>query len=533
MARKSRKQTKPEPIEARPAARTYNAGAYIRLSAVDKKQKGDSIENQQAIITAYCDEHPGLDISGFYIDNGLSGQTFERPAFQKMLADMEDGVLDCCISKDLSRYGRSAIDMGYYIEKYFPARGIRCIAINDNYDSADGKSEGIMVSLKNLVNESYAHEIGRKIHATKQMNIRNGCFVGSLPPYGYLKSSENKHKLVPDPTAAPIVTRIFEMAANGDSVPAIRDWLNNNTILTPIKHLRSIGAASKKQAEGHNHWNVSVVYTILKNRIYVGDMIQGKSRTQSYNTKRIDKSGWVITQNTHEGLVGCELFDGIQKLFNRQGERAKPNPADNVFFRKIYCGHCGFTMNRTKSGKNSIIYRCGTRQRYSKNDCVANSVNEAVLKGIILESLRKKAAVYCKDSAAHKTEPAKEPSELSGVRAELLRVTGFQKGLYESLLNSDITQKEYADLKQSYEARIADLTKHEKVLTETARDHRLKQIAIDKVSSKLGEISINTELTAPIVDALIKKVLIFEDRRIEVHFKFTDEISVEWGAVDG
>jgi len=526
MARKSRKQPKAAPVEARCAARAYKAGAYIRLSAVDKKQKGDSIENQQAIIAAYCDGHPGLDICGFYIDNGLSGQSFERPAFQKMLADMENGVLDCCIAKDLSRYGRSAIDTGYYVEKYFPAHEIRCIAINDNYDSAGGKSGGVMISLKNLVNESYALEIGRKIHETKQMNIRNGCFVGSLPPYGYLKSNENKHKLVPDPIAAPIVTRIFEMAANGGSVPAIRDWLNNNNVLTPTKHLRSIGAASEKQASGHNHWNVGVVYVILKNRIYVGDMIQGKSRTQSYNVKRVDKSGWIITQNTHEPLVSREIFDGVQKLFGRQGEYAKPDPTDNVFLRKIYCGHCGYTMSRTKSGKNSVIYRCETRQRYSKSDCVANSINEAALKSIILESLHNKALACCKDSVnAHGTGSAEEPSELSSVRAELSRVTWFQKGLYESLVNSDITQKEYADMKRGYEARIGDLKKREKVLTETARDQHLEQTAIDKASGKLGEININTVLTYPIVDALINKIFIFEDKRVEVHFKFTDTLS--------
>ena len=323
------------------------------------------------------------------------------------------------------------------------------------------------------------------------------------------------------------------MAADGCSVPAIRDWLNNNSVLTPGKHLHSIGVAGKKQAEGHNHWNTGAIYTILKNRIYIGDMIQGKSRTQSYNAKRIEKSEWVITQNTHEGLVGREKFDGVQKLFGRQGEHAKPNPADNVFFRKIFCGHCGFAMKRAKSSKNSISYRCDTRHRYGKNDCVANSISEAVLKGIILESIRKKAAVYCKGGAAHKTGPAKEPSALSDVRAELLRVTGFQKGLYESLLNGDITQNEYVDMKRSYEARIADLTKQEKVLIEAARDHHLKQTAIDKAGGKLGEININTELTAAIVDAMIKKILIYEDKRIEVHFKFTDEISVEWGAVDG
>jgi len=532
MARKSRKQPETAPTTAYTATRTYNVGAYIRLSVVDKKQKGDSIENQQAIIAAYCDEHPELVIYEFYIDNGLSGQSFERPAFQKMLTDMENGILDCCIAKDLSRYGRSAIDMGYYVEKYFPTRKIRCIAINDNYDSADERSGGVMISLKNLVNESYALEIGRKVHATKQMLIKNGCFVGSRPPYGYLKSNENKHKLIPDPIAAPIVTRIFEMAADGKGVRAIRDWLNNNA-LSPVKHFCSIGVASEKLAAGHKHWNVTFIYTILKNRIYTGDMIQGKCRTQNFKVKRVDKSDWIITQNTHEGLVGREVFDEVQKLFGKQSERAKPSPADNIFLRKMYCGHCGHTMSREKTSKTSINYRCDTRRQYGKSYCVVNRINEAVLKGIILESLCKMAKAYCKNSVtAHKMGPMKETPELSSVRVELSRVTGFQKGLYESLVNGDITPKEYADMKYCYEARIADLTKREKILTETVRDHHLKQIAIDKAGGKLSEINTNTELTALIVDALIKKILVFEDKRVEVYFKFRDETWAGGGMAD-
>jgi DNA invertase Pin-like site-specific DNA recombinase len=533
MARKSRKQLDAAPAEVCPTVKTYNVGAYVRLSAVDKKQKGDSIENQQAIIAAYCDERPELVIREIYIDNGLSGQSALRPAFQKMLSDMENGVIDCCISKDLSRYGRSAIDTGYYIEKFFPTRGIRCIAINDGYDSADGRSGGVTVSLKNLVNESYALEIGRKIHATKQMNIRNGCFVGSLPPYGYLKSDADRHKLIPDPIAAPIVARIFEMAANGEGVPAIRDWLNNSDTLPPKKHFRSIGVASEKQAAGHPHWNISVIYAILKNRVYTGDMVQGKGRTQSYNAKRVDKADWVVTENTHEGLVAREVFDEVQKLWGRQGERAKPNTADNVFLRKIFCGHCGFAMSRTRTSETTRKYHCDTRLRYGKDDCLPNSIGEAALKGIILENLRKKAAVCRKDSAiAQKTESAKEPSEIANVRAELSRATGFLKGLYESLVVGDITRGEYADMKRSYENRIADLTERERVLTETARERHLSQIAADRASGTLGAVNLISDLTTEIVDALIDKILVFEDKRIEIHFKFTDEISVERGAVN-
>jgi DNA invertase Pin-like site-specific DNA recombinase len=200
---------------------TFRVGAYVRLSVEDRKKIGDSIENQQAIIWAYIEDHTDLELADTYIDNGVTGLTMERPEFQRMLADLESGRINACVTKDLSRLGRSAIDTGYYIEKYFPTHNIRYIAINDNYDSADPNSGGIMVSLKNMVNEHYALETGRKIRATKQMQIRNGCFVGNHAPYGYLKYPNDKHKLVIDPYASGVVRRIFEMFADGHGVTFI------------------------------------------------------------------------------------------------------------------------------------------------------------------------------------------------------------------------------------------------------------------------------------------------------------------------
>jgi hypothetical protein len=227
------------------------------------------------------------------------------------------------------------------------------------------------------------------------------------------------------------------------------------------------------------------------------------------------------------------MWDEVQKLWGKHGERAKPNTSGNVFLRKIFCGHCGFAMTRTRTGKTSCKYHCDTRLRYGKDDCVPNRIDEGVLKSIILENLRKKAVVYCKDVViAPKTESVKEPSEIISVRAELSRVTSFLKGLYESLVIGDLTQSEYADMKRNYENRITDLTERERVLTETARERHLSQINLSRASGTLSAVNLITELTTEIVDALITKILIFEDKRIEIHFKFTDEIDIEEGAVN-
>lgn len=522
MARKSRKTTGTVAI-ATPAAKAYDVGAYIRLSAVDRRQKGDSIENQQAIIAAYCEEYPDLIIRETYIDDGISGQVLERPAFQRMLSDLESGYIDCCIAKDLSRYGRSAIDTGFYVEKYFPGHSIRCIAINDGYDSADEHSGGVMISLKNLVNESYALDVGRKIHATKQMNIRAGLFVGAMPPYGFLKSGEDGHKLVPDPIAAPIVVEIFERFASGESVAAIRDWLNDSGTLPPRKHLHSVGAISEKLAQGHHHWNVGALYSILKNRVYVGDMVQGKGRTQSYDLTRTDKSDWIIVENTHEAIVSRELFGEVQK---RWPNRARPVSANNnIFLRKVFCGHCGFTMMRSSSD----AFRCETRQRYCHDDCVPVGISEEMLKAILLERFREKAEKYCGTA----TLPAKAPlesSELAALRTELTRVTGYLKGLYESLVTGVLTQAEYADMKQGYETKIEALTAREQKLMDAARERHAKQMTVDKASGALGAVAAISDITAEVLDVLVDKIRVFENKRVEISYKFTDEVDTVRGA---
>jgi len=314
MPRKSRKkQDVNAVVNAPPQQKYYRVGAYVRLSAVDRKQKGDSIETQKAIIAAFVEDSHDLELADMYIDDGVSGQIFQRPGFTRMIGDMESGKIDCCVTKDLSRLGRNAIDAGYYIEKFFPSKNIRFIAITDDYDSADPNSSGVMLSMKNILNEINATEIGVKISQTKQMNIRKGLFVGRMAPYGYLKSKENHHILVPDSYAAPIVLKMFEMAAEGIAVSDIVAWLNRSGILPPKRYYFSKGIASEKEANGHIHWNKSGIYAILKNRAYCGDMVQGKGHTKSYVITTRPKSDWIVVMDTHEAIVCRELFDKVQQ----------------------------------------------------------------------------------------------------------------------------------------------------------------------------------------------------------------------------
>lgn len=210
MARKSRKQIVTEPVIN---DSIIKAAQYIRLSVEDLHNKGNSIENQQMIINDYIDTHDGFVLVGTYIDNGASGLNFERPQFSKMLEDIENGKIDCVIVKDLSRLGRSMIDTGFYIEKYFPLHNIRFISVTDNYDSEDKNNpQAMMMPVLNMVNEMYAVDTGRKVHFANKQMMEEGKFVGSRAPYGYQKAPNDCHKLIIDPETAPVVKQIFEWA---------------------------------------------------------------------------------------------------------------------------------------------------------------------------------------------------------------------------------------------------------------------------------------------------------------------------------
>jgi DNA invertase Pin-like site-specific DNA recombinase len=527
MARKSRKgnETTATPEPHRTVTRL---GGYVRLSAEDRKQGGNSIENQQAIINSYVAGRHDLELARMYIDDGATGQKFDRPAFQRMLADMEGGEISGCISKDLSRLGRNSIDTGYYVEKYFPTRGLRYIAINDNYDSADGRGGGMTVALKNLINESYALEVGRKVHATRQMNISKGLFVGAFAPYGYLKDPDDGHRLVPDPYAAGIVKSIFEMFAGGCSTAAIRDSLNERKVMPPMAHRHANGGAAVRSVETDAFWVLEVIYEMLRNRVYCGDMVQGRRVTKQYVTTRRKPSEFVVVADTHEPIVSRELFEAVQARKRKRVVRRADTQRD-IFAGKLRCGHCGYALHNSR-GKQAKYdyYVCNTRYSHGKNACVPVSIGVAVLRTAVYEVLRKHAEAFL-DGGADTEAQAAGGEELRAVRGEIDRAGGFLKGLYESLSVGDITLDEYREMKSAYEARVAKLTERERELREAARLAALESARRVKATDAYGALAAADGLTADVVDALIEGIAVFQGKRIEIAFKYADETATVGG----
>ena len=527
MARKSRKNI--DNISEQITAKTvYNVGAYIRLSVFDKKQKGDSIETQKAIISAFIVEHPDMELRETYIDNGLSGQSFERPAFQQMIADMECEKINCCVVKDLSRLGRNAIDSGYYIEKYFPSKNVRFVAVNDNYDSNNAQNGNIMISLKNMVNEAYALDISRKVRATTQMNIKNGCFVGGMAPYGYLKNPDDCHKLIVDKFAANVVRQIFEMAANGNSIREILAWLNDNEYLTPSRYLHSIGQATANQKSPHIHWSNRAVRSILSNRIYCGDMVQGKQITVNNISKKLPESEWVITENTHESIISREIFAAVQELWKKPIETKQKTPyfkkpqTENPFLSKVFCGDCGFSIVRKRVSENAYCFKCNTKQLYYEHACGGVKISEIVFKGKVFDLIRKHG-LFQSTTAITTSQNTSCKDELDAIKSLLNQNQMFLKGLYESLALGDITECEYKEMKNGYKAKIASLTNQANQLRENEHRRIQEDSALLKAQKSIQKMGNLSEMTTEIIDRIIEKITVFKDTRIAVKFRFSDE----------
>ncbi|KAI4447230.1 hypothetical protein C823_001749 [Eubacterium plexicaudatum ASF492] len=297
------------------STRTWRACGYVRLSHEDgDKEESNSVTGQKNLIRDYFSRHPELSECGMAVDDGFSGSSFERPAFQKMMDDVRARKIDCIVVKDLSRFGRNYLDAGEYIEKIFPFLGVRLIAVNDNYDSMDGAaSNELVVPFKNLINEAYCRDSSVKIRSCLEVKRRNGDFIGSFAVYGYLKDPQNKNHLVVDGFAADVVRDIFQWKLEGISAADIAARLNADGILAPMDYKKQQGLrfATPFRVKSRSPWSATSVLRILKNSVYMGVLEQGKNTTPSYKVKkRVERprGEWAVVENAHEAVVDRQDF---------------------------------------------------------------------------------------------------------------------------------------------------------------------------------------------------------------------------------
>ena len=401
--------------------KNYIAGLYLRLSQEDERQgESISIDNQRTILRKYAEEH-GFEIHGEYIDDGISGTTFQRPEVQRLLDDAKTGVINTIIVKDLSRFGRNYIEVGQYIDYVFPAFGIRFIAIQDNVDTANRDNGAMdMLPIMNVFNEWHAANTSKKIRAVKRANALAGKFSGSRAPYGYIKGTDEKRTFQIDEEAAPIVKRIFEMYASGISPYKIAEILNNEGIPSAGR-LTFLRTGEKIRNNEHPYWEETRIRPILKNIEYLGHLAQQKYASVSYKNHKIiqkDQSDWVIVYNTHEPIISQELWDKVQeRLKSRAHGRKMRTGMTHPLSGFLYCADCG---SKLKMGyiwhkyKNYYTYNfdCGKLKRYGKFFCFSHYIRANVLEELVLGDIREMAKRIVLDEKSIREEYVRHNAEL-------------------------------------------------------------------------------------------------------------------------
>ncbi len=534
MARKSRKNI--AVVEEAPAIKVWRAALYIRLSVEFNGKRGDSLETQRQIMEAYVTLCPDIEVAEIYIDNGISGQTFERAAFQHLLNDIEAGKIDCVVVKDLSRLGRSTIDTGYYIEKYFPLHQVRFIAVNDQYDSEDGENSAnhMIVPLKNMINEAYAADISRKVAAQQRQAMRDGEFVGSRPPYGYRKDPDNCHHLLVNEDTAPTVRQIFQWAAEGVSLNDMVKRLNEAKVPTPGHYLASVGLITNQRLMGSGKWQTWTVGKILEAEVYTGDMVQGKSRTVGRKQVPTAPMDWIVVRDTHEALVSREMFELVQAVRQNAAVKytvtEKKPYTENILQGRVFCGCCGKNLHRQKS-HGRYFYRCITNDRLGKDACPGDIryLKEADLFDTILIVIRQKAGAVMGSGLYLKRQDSKIAAKKAAVDREIDQLRGeteknqaLLKGLYENFVTGILTRAEYLELKEDYSGKVR--TAVERVRELQAQQSELEALVKDcaSLADKLAAAEKDKALTARLVEQVIERVTVSGPGDVAIQFRFED-----------
>ena len=553
MARKSRKNVN-QKIDTSIVTASYTmTGIYVRLSIENsgKDDDGDSIENQTSICKEYVEEHPDLKLYDIYEDNGKKGTNFDRPEFNRLMDDVRAGKVKCVLVKDLSRFGRDYIEAGEYLEKIFPFLGVRFISITDGYDSLTaGDAEGaLMIPLKNMINDVYAKDISRKIITSFRARQEKGEYLPAFPPYGYVKSKTKAYRYEVDEDVAPYVRMIFEWKAAGVSHSEICKRLNDMGAVTPARRKVELGIW---QAEKYKHtiWHGRTIIDIMKNATYTGTLVYGrmpKSLYQGIKCHRAKPDEWRCIPDAHEAIVSQELFDKVQKIFDERSARMQKKWAEskqvrdkivNLFVKRIYCGDCGKRMRFVK-GNNALRdknfyytnYVCGGYLDSGYRNCTRHSIRYQDVVDAVFAAMQvqmeyalnqEKMMQKLRGTAKERNLIDQYVAKVNYLTQELKKVNSRREGLFESFAEGILDEADYQYAKKSYDEEYASL---EKQLSEAkSRKKELDGVltANNEWLQAMHKVEDATELDQDLVNALVKKVLIYEDNRAEVEFKFRE-----------
>lgn len=467
----------------------YNAALYLRLSRDDELQsESGSISTQRQMLTQYCREQ-GLRVYDEYVDDGFSGTNFERPGFQRMLDDIEDGKINCVIVKDLSRLGRNYVMTGQYTDIYFSSHNVRFIAIADGVDSNKGESE--IAPFLNILNEMHARQTSKKVKAALHTKFVNGAHYGAYAPLGYIKDPEQKGRLLPDTEYKWIVTKMFELAAHGNGGAKIRGILEDEKVPTPawinFQRYGTFGHIFKDQPESKRYqWTTAQIKKILSDEVYIGHSIHNRQTHISFKNKkkiRKPKEEWFKVENTHEPIISKGLWDQAKAHINSR-KRPQKNGETQIFAGLLKCADCGWGLRylRTKPAdcvNEKRIFTCTTYSEYGKEHCTIHYIKYDTLYAVVLKRLQ-----YWIGQAQMNEDKLLDRLLKTGDRQRQAEIARARKGLtksekrlselddlfaklYEDRAKNTVSERNYAMLSGRYQDGQIQLEADVKKLKET------------------------------------------------------------------
>ena len=532
----------------------YEVGIYCRLSKDDgTDNESASIATQKSILTDYV-KRQGWHLAKTYVDDGYSGTNFQRPSFQNMIKDIENGLINCVITKDLSRLGRNYLDCGLYLEVFFPEHNVRYIAVNDGVDTLN-KSAMDITPFRNILNEMYSADVSVKIKSAYRARFQQGKFMGTTAPYGYVKDPADHNHLLIDDKVAHVVREIFDLALAGNGIAKIRKHINKQHILRPAAYAVEQGATGYERyfednEENRYIWSENSVRGILRSPIYAGNLAGYKRIAANMKSKKRPSKlpeEWEVIPDTHEGIVTQEEFDTVQQLMTSRRREQNAGGFENIFSGVIKCADCGYAMRAASANRRKrpdiidcVQYTCNNYGRYGNVMCTAHSIEARDLFNAVLADINRFADMAVNDEKAVRaierrlTETdqsrakslEKEKKKLNKRLAELDRLFS---SLYEDKVMERITERNFEMMSGKYQKEQLEIEARLKEVTETLNDSYEKSQGVRDFLSLIRNYQGIKELDATIINALIDKILVSEREKladgtvrqeIKIYYKF-------------
>ena len=513
---------------------------YIRLSKEDGHDVSLSVENQKQALLHYLENsEEDLKLIDIYIDDGRTGTDSDRFDFQRMLKDIEDKKVNCVIVKDLSRLSRNYAEAGLYLEQFFVENDVRFISLSlpalDSYLRPD-EIGSLATAMQNIMNDDFCRQTSIKIRGIFNIKRDEGLFIGAFAPYGYLKDPENKYHLIVDENTADTVRDIFRWFLSGESKMGIAKKLNDLGILNPSEYKKSIGLNYRNPNDVHKatYWSMRTIDMILKNQMYIGDMVQGKGKIKSYKIHKhvpVPEEEWFIVPGTHEPIITSETFYKAQELLKRDTKVANNSHKLYLFSGLLRCADCGKAMHRATTG-DYVYYSCRTYKERSKKACTKHTIREDRLEKAVLKAINTQLALV-EDIEIMIKEIENAPSTkkvferlnkaFEQKEKEIYKINLIRDGLYTDWKSGDITKDDYIRLRKSYDEQLEEL-KNSLV--------KLKE----EINAFNGDLQLGTpyfqffkkyqqvdKLERGLLLELIDTIYIYEGNQIEIKFKFADQ----------